>query len=66
MSSLLLLADRATPVAEDSYRWQGELRLWDNEALAGTGPSTRPSGPKALSTSRFTPTEIMLGADGSA
>jgi hypothetical protein len=24
---LQLLADRATPVAEDSYRWQGELCL---------------------------------------
>ena len=32
---LQLLADRATPVAEGSYRWQGELRLWDNEALLG-------------------------------
>ena len=30
---LQLDADRATPVAEGSYRWQGELRLWDNEAL---------------------------------
>ena len=32
---LQLLTDRATPVAEGSYRWQGELRLWDNEALLG-------------------------------
>jgi transcriptional regulator with XRE-family HTH domain len=32
---LQLLAERATPVAEGSYRWQGELRLWDNEALLG-------------------------------
>ena len=30
-----LLADRAVPVADGSYRWQGELRLWDNEALVG-------------------------------
>jgi transcriptional regulator with XRE-family HTH domain len=33
--ALQLLADRAVPVAEGSYRWQGELRLWDNEALIG-------------------------------
>jgi hypothetical protein len=32
---LQVLDDRATPVAEGSYRWQGELRLWDNEALLG-------------------------------
>lgn len=32
---LQLNADRAVPVAEGSYRWEGELRLWDNEALLG-------------------------------
>jgi transcriptional regulator with XRE-family HTH domain len=37
---LQLTADRATPVAEGSYRWQGELRLWDNEALIGWYRST--------------------------
>jgi transcriptional regulator with XRE-family HTH domain len=37
---LQLDADRATPVAEGSYRWQGELRLWDNEALVGWYRST--------------------------
>jgi hypothetical protein len=26
-------AERAVPVEEGSYRWRGELRLWDNEAL---------------------------------
>jgi len=37
---LQLNADRATPVAEGSYRWQGELRFWDNEALVGWYRST--------------------------
>ena len=37
---LQLDADRAVPVAEGSYRWQGELRLWDNEALIGWYHST--------------------------
>jgi hypothetical protein len=32
---LQLLAERAVPVPDGSYRWQGELRLWDNEALLG-------------------------------
>jgi transcriptional regulator with XRE-family HTH domain len=32
---LHLNAERALPVSEGSYRWQGELRLWDNEALMG-------------------------------
>ena len=32
---LQLDAERAIPVAEGSYRWRGELRLWDNEALIG-------------------------------
>jgi hypothetical protein len=32
---LRLDADRAIPVEEGSYRWRGELRLWDNEALMG-------------------------------
>ena len=32
---LQLNAERAVPVAEGSYRWRGELRLWDNEALIG-------------------------------
>jgi hypothetical protein len=27
-------------VAEGSYRWRGELRLWDNEALIGWYRST--------------------------
>jgi phage terminase Nu1 subunit (DNA packaging protein) len=33
-------AERAVPVAEGSYRWRGELRLWDNEALIGWYRST--------------------------
>jgi transcriptional regulator with XRE-family HTH domain len=37
---LQLDADRAVPVAEGSYRWRGELRLWDNEALIGWYRST--------------------------
>ena len=37
---LQLDADRALPVAEGSYRWRGELRLWDNEALIGWYRST--------------------------
>jgi transcriptional regulator with XRE-family HTH domain len=37
---LQLDADRALPVAEGSYRWLGELRLWDNEALIGWYRST--------------------------
>jgi transcriptional regulator with XRE-family HTH domain len=37
---LQLDADRALPVAEGSYRWRGEMRLWDNEALIGWYRST--------------------------
>jgi transcriptional regulator with XRE-family HTH domain len=37
---LQLDADRALPVSEGSYRWRGELRLWDNEALIGWYRST--------------------------
>ena len=37
---LQLDADRALPVAEGSYQWHGELRLWDNEALIGWYRST--------------------------
>ncbi|HEX8134351.1 MAG TPA: helix-turn-helix transcriptional regulator [Actinomycetes bacterium] len=37
---LQLDAERAVPVAEGSYRWRGELRLWDNEALIGWYRST--------------------------
>ncbi len=37
---LQLDAERALPVAEGSYRWRGELRLWDNEALIGWYRST--------------------------
>jgi transcriptional regulator with XRE-family HTH domain len=37
---LQLEAERAAPVAEGSYRWRGELRLWDNEALIGWYRST--------------------------
>jgi transcriptional regulator with XRE-family HTH domain len=37
---LFLDADRAIPVEEGSYRWRGELRLWDNEALMGWYRST--------------------------
>lgn len=37
---LTLDADRAVPVEEGSYRWRGELRLWDNEALMGWYRST--------------------------
>lgn len=37
---LQLDADRARPVEEGSYRWRGEPRLWDNEALMGWYRST--------------------------
>ena len=37
---LQLNAERAVPVSEGSYRWRGELRLWDNEALIGWYHST--------------------------
>jgi transcriptional regulator with XRE-family HTH domain len=37
---LQLDADRAIPVEEGSYRWRGELRLWDSEALMGWYHST--------------------------
>jgi len=37
---LQLDAERAVPVDEGSYRWRGELRLWDNEALMGWYRST--------------------------
>lgn len=33
-------AARARPVAEGSYMWRGELRLWDQEALIGWYRST--------------------------
>lgn len=32
---LQLVAERAIAVAEGSYGWTGELRLWDNEVLLG-------------------------------
>jgi transcriptional regulator with XRE-family HTH domain len=38
--TLHLDADRARPVEEGSYRWRGQLRLWDNEALMGWYRST--------------------------
>lgn len=37
---LQLDADRALPVSEGSYKWRGELRIWDNEALIGWYRST--------------------------
>jgi transcriptional regulator with XRE-family HTH domain len=37
---LQLDAERAIPVEKGSYRWRGELRLWDNEALIGWYRST--------------------------
>jgi transcriptional regulator with XRE-family HTH domain len=37
---LQLDAERAVSVAEGSYRWRGELRLWDHEALIGWYHST--------------------------
>lgn len=37
---LSLDAERALPVEEGSYRWRGELRLWDNETLMGWYRST--------------------------
>jgi transcriptional regulator with XRE-family HTH domain len=47
-------ADRARPLEEGSYRWRGELRLWDNEAMIGwyrsadgRGPAGTPSGPSS-------------------
>lgn len=33
--TLSLDGSRARPVEEGSYRWLGELRIWDNEALMG-------------------------------
>jgi transcriptional regulator with XRE-family HTH domain len=36
----LLQLDAARAPAEGSYRWRGELRLWDNEALMGWYRST--------------------------
>lgn len=38
--TLDLDADRAIPVSQGSYRWAGELRLWDHEALIGWYRST--------------------------
>jgi transcriptional regulator with XRE-family HTH domain len=37
---LHLDADRALPVEDGSFRWRGELRLWDSEALIGWYRST--------------------------
>lgn len=37
---LYLTAERARPVEEGSYKWRGELRLWDNETLMGWYRST--------------------------
>jgi len=37
---LQLDAARAVPLEQGSYRWRGELRLWDNEALIGWYHST--------------------------
>jgi transcriptional regulator with XRE-family HTH domain len=37
---LHLDAERAIPVEQGSYRWHGELRLWDQEALMGWYRST--------------------------
>ena len=37
---LHLDAERAIAIEEGSYRWRGELRLWDNEALIGWYRST--------------------------
>lgn len=37
---LQLDAERAVPVEDGSFRWRGELRLWDNEALMGWYRST--------------------------
>jgi transcriptional regulator with XRE-family HTH domain len=37
---LQLAGDRATALEKGSYRWRGELRLWDNEALIGWYRST--------------------------
>lgn len=37
---LHLEANRARPVEEGSYRWRGEMRLWDNETLMGWYRST--------------------------
>ncbi|WP_327110028.1 helix-turn-helix domain-containing protein [Nocardia sp. NBC_01730] len=45
---LLLDGSRARPVADGSYEWRGELRLWDNESLMGwysaTEGATRSKG----------------------
>jgi hypothetical protein len=41
---LQLDADRALLVAQGSYRWRGELRLWDNKALIGRYRSTDAAG----------------------
>ncbi|MFV0522977.1 MAG: helix-turn-helix domain-containing protein [Acidimicrobiales bacterium] len=32
---LTLTAERSRPVEEGGYNWNGELRLWDNQALIG-------------------------------
>jgi transcriptional regulator with XRE-family HTH domain len=64
---LQLNAERAVPVAEGSYRWRGELRLWDNEALIGWyGQPTPPCAPRAPCTSPSTSTAATPGAAGSA
>ena len=40
---LLLDARRPRIIEEGGYRWSGELRLWDNEALIGWYRSTEPA-----------------------
>jgi hypothetical protein len=64
---LQLNAERAVPVAEGSYRWRGEMRLWDNEALIGWYRSTDAAvRSKAPCTSPSTSTAPTPGAAGSA
>jgi transcriptional regulator with XRE-family HTH domain len=64
---LQLNAERAVPVAEGSYRWRGELRMWDTKpSSAGTGQPTPPCDPRAPCTSPSTSMAPMPGAAGSA
>ena len=64
---LQLNAERAVPVAEGSYRWRGELRPWDNEALIGWYRSTDAAVPiEGTLYLAFTSMASMRGAAGSA
>ena len=53
-------AERAVPVAEGSYRWRGELRLWDNEALIGWYRRSVASGWGAMARSEDQAHQVVL------